>query len=161
MPHRRLLAAGTEGRDSASTANLLNFDASLGFDEKHDMKFAGSPVTVTFSQSSDLFAIAADRMVHLKTLDASQPSGTKPHSYVRCDKDIQSLAFNPDADHLAITTGRTCALYRVRPGDLRLERTIKIDPAARSLAFSPDGMLLAVGREDGVVQLYGPRVCRI
>jgi WD40 repeat protein len=163
MSHRKLLAAGTDkGHDSASTADLLDFDSGPGFYEKHDMKFSGSPVqSVAFSRSGDLLAIAEARMVHLKSLNAGQPSGSEPHTSITCDKDIQSLAFNPAADHLAIGSGRTCTLYRVRPGEIRRERVIEVSAAVRSLAFCPEGMLLAVGRADEFVQLYGPDAWQI
>lgn len=156
MPDRRLLALGTgKGRDSASTADLLDFDSYPG--ERQDMRFSGSPVlSVAFSRNGDLLAIAEDRTVHLKSLNYSGPSGTDLHTFITCNRGIHSLAFNPEVDHLAIGTGKTCALYRVRPGYSKREREIKVNAAACSLAFRPDGKLLAIGRADGVVQLYGP-----
>lgn len=155
MPDRLLLAAGTDqGPNSASVADVLDLAAPEG--ELLYMKFSGSPVhSVAFSGDGALLAIAEDNEVHMKGLDDCGLPNAEGSYSIRC-RGVRSLAFNPASGHLAIGAGRTCTLYTLRAGLWLPEPPIKENAAVRSLAFRRDGDLLAIGREDGVVQLYGP-----
>jgi hypothetical protein len=74
--------------------------------------------------------------------------------------EVTSLAFNPQADSLAICVGETSGPHAVYSYDLaaRNNRTgaIEFDYAALAVAFRPDGKLLAIARADGGIRLYGP-----
>jgi len=69
---------------------------------------------------------------------------------------IQSLAFHPERAWLAVlidasvAPGASIALYDTASGEVIDERIV---PSARCMGVAPDGGLIAIGRDDGVVTL--------
>jgi len=67
---------------------------------------------------------------------------------------IRSLAFDHQGELLASSGFRTVKLWRRPHG--ALEREIPASPAARAMAVSPNGLLIAIGTQTGAIELHDP-----
>jgi WD40 repeat protein len=67
---------------------------------------------------------------------------------------VPSIAFVPDGSQLAVTNGDRIRLRQV--GSERIVGTFASDEPLYSLAFSPEGTLLAVGGSDNLIRLWKP-----
>ena len=136
----------------AQTALLLELDT-----EKLD-----GVTSVAFSPDGTRLASASDdgviRMWNTRTLKQIGELETKSGG-------VTSIAFRPDGKMLASLNGRVAATARHRSGDMaiRLWEVKSQKPVAvaghhsasvESVALSPDGTLLAAGRQDGAVELW-------
>jgi WD40 repeat protein len=82
-------------------------------------------------------------------------SGTRIRGYVDPDVEL-ALAFSPDQCSLAVSGGPELDVLDIASGEFYLSLTTGIEQyQALSLAFSPDGRLLANGYNDGSVVLWG------
>ena len=158
-----LLAIGT---DTRTPGTLILWD--LDTDEQLEMTLSESPVkSVAFHPSKELLAIGptAGNVILLRQpahplADADQMIADGRIELIDTGGEVTSLAFNPQADSLAICVGETSGPHAVYSYDLaaRNNRTgaIEFDYAALAVAFRPDGKLLAIARADGGIRLYGP-----
>jgi WD40 repeat protein len=67
---------------------------------------------------------------------------------------VPSIAFFPDGSQLAVTNGDRIRLRQV--GSERILGTFASDEPLYSLAFSPDGSLMAAGGSDNLIRLWQP-----
>ena len=67
---------------------------------------------------------------------------------------VPSIAFLPDGSQLAVTNGDRIRLRQV--GSERILGTFASDEPLYSLAFSPDGSLMAAGGSDNLIRLWKP-----
>lgn len=68
------------------------------------------------------------------------------------DEDVTMAAYSPDGTWLALATGEQVALYQVHSGVHA--GNLETGASVTSLAFSPQGDQLAVGLQDGRVQVW-------
>jgi WD40 repeat protein len=66
------------------------------------------------------------------------------------------VAFSPDGERLACTTGRKVALWDVTTGEELDSLSFENPPQFLRVAFSPDGRRLALACEDQTVRLWDP-----
>ena len=108
------------------------------------------------SPKGGLYALATSLGVYVYPIDASEPE-----RFWSFDSPVYSVAFDRDGTHLAAGDWRgTISIIDLGTG--AIERRPGAHPRAiRSIAYSPDGQMLASGSEDGTatwrITYWSPR----
>lgn len=78
--------------------------------------------------------------------------GVSDGSLIRALPDYSIVTFSPDGNILASNSYNSINLWRVSDGSLA--RTLERNMSTMSLAFNPDGSIIANGDEDGTITLW-------
>ena len=144
-PDGDTIAVGQE----AGTVTLLN--AETGLPTGDPFPVANAPVvSLAFSPAGDLLAAgAAGGNLRVWRIADRQPL---VHFQTPYSDTITGLAFSPAGDGLAIGGGNTLYRWSVRGEQVAGPEAIaEFEGGADSLAFRPDGRLLAVGLDNGIL----------
>ncbi|KFZ11042.1 hypothetical protein V502_07775 [Pseudogymnoascus sp. VKM F-4520 (FW-2644)] len=123
----------------------------------HLLTHDNSVEAIAFSRDGKLLACAANRDSYSWTLKLWDPATGKElqtQSPIKGIGFVNSIAFSPDGNFLASSSGRVVRLWNPATGYL-LE-ILQHDSEPQSITFSPDGKLLASGGGDGIVKLWDP-----
>jgi RNA polymerase sigma factor (sigma-70 family) len=102
---------------------------------------------LAFSPDGDVLAVS-DEDQTVRLVDVA--TGTEVHR-LSLSEIAEPLAFSPDGRVLATPTGESVWLWEVATGR---ERGRLPDRSRGVMAFSPDGMALAMGDDDGTIRLH-------
>jgi WD40 repeat protein len=148
--NRLLATGGADGR-------VMLWDAATGERRLGPLSHPDKVNALTFSHDGTLLATACeDGKARLWRVATGEAIGAPlPH-----DDAVLAVAFSPDGTILATGSGRTpgqrgeAALWNVRTATRTARLQVEDGKPVRSLAFSPDGRLLAAAGEELVVRLW-------
>jgi WD40 repeat protein len=137
---------------SVSLDNTLRvWDAVSGAQFRFQRSRSREFTSVTFSPTGAIIASAVERgMIRLLNL----PVTTERAFTVRSPRtDVSSVDFNPLGNLIVYTVGDTLQVWDMNDNS---EPTVfPLGVTAREARFSPDGSLLALLTDDGMIQLWG------
>ncbi len=132
-----LLPTPTIGIITSETSSQLVELARLGKGKINNFVWSPDSATLAVSTSLGIYLYAAGTLTETGFI-----SGTG---------EVAKMVFSPDGEFLAVTAANLPAIRIWRQSEATLFNTIEIPNAWNSsLAFSPDGSLLAVGKPEGV-----------
>lgn len=126
-----------------------------------DSQMRGYPdrvdITVWRHDARYLATAAAEQLV-IWDFGGKGPEGSRPLQLRSHSERIQACAFQPEGSYLA-SIGRDWRLSLWQPGKLDIDLDAHMTNAEpTTLAWSPDGRLIAVGMQSGEVAIYGLRL---
>lgn len=144
-PDNRLLAVGT------LSDNVLLYQVTSG-KVKQILKVPTEPADIAFSPQSDIIAATSQGQVYLWRTG----TGQLLRAFNSGDSFINGIAFAPDSKTLATVAHNSniIKLWDVLTGSLVRTLSAQHQAYAWDATFSPDGKVLAIGCEDGIVQLW-------
>ncbi|KAB8317160.1 protein kinase [Tolypothrix campylonemoides VB511288] len=147
------VATGKEIRTFSDDPDRIDRISSVGFSLGANGEILASSSLNTIS----LRQVETGREIHTFAGNTSRYVGSKKYidsmSINDRSRDIDPIVLSPDGQILASGSFRWIQLWEVRTG-----RAIKIlrehEYPVKSIAFSPDGLLLASGGQDNVIKLW-------